>query len=223
MNDITVVNDEPCISSIVLAKRLGVKPRHTFRLIRKYNSEMNDLGVLRFENAKGVNGRPQRYALLNEDQSVFVLTLSKNTRSVVKLKKDLSGQFVSYRKLVIQKQQIRLNGKKRRRDLTDAIKNLAALAKESGSRNSQKYYTSFTKLIYKMVFDVEKAPENFRDSLDEIALCKLQYFESQISLWLIDALKNCSDYHEPYYVVKQKLKTLVDALSQTTPMALLTK
>ena len=50
--DLTIINNEPLVSSIHLAKRLGVRPRHTFRLIQKYQSEIKGLGVLCFENAK---------------------------------------------------------------------------------------------------------------------------------------------------------------------------
>lgn len=50
--DLIIINNEPLVSSIHFAKRLGVRPRHTFRLIQKYQSEIKGLRVLRFKNAK---------------------------------------------------------------------------------------------------------------------------------------------------------------------------
>jgi len=207
--ELIIKKNEPLVSSRYLAKRLGVRPRHTFRLIQKYQSEIKDLGVLRFENVKGNNGRPQKFALLNEEQSVFILTLSKNTMSVVALKKDLSWQFVAYRKLMIQKQQARLNGKKRRRDLTDSIKILVGLAKSNGSKNADKYYISITNMIYKQVFSLKKVPALFRDNLSKNELYQLQLVEWKIAEWLKESIDSCLDYHEPYAEIKKKLKNLV--------------
>ncbi len=212
MKDLIIKENEPYVSSITIAERLGVKPRHTFRLIQKYKSDIEDLGVLRFENAKGQNGRPQRFVFLNEEQSIFILTLSKNTQSVVKLKKDLSLQFVACRKYLMSKQQTRLTGKEKRRDLTDSIKKLVVLANQSGSKNANRYYTSFTKMIYQLMFNLKNVPENFRDTLDEKSLTKLQYYECQVAQWLDDAIQFCMDYHEPYHAVKLRLKALVDVI-----------
>jgi phage regulator Rha-like protein len=178
-------------------------------LIQKYQSEIKDLGVLRFENAKGINGRPQKYALLNEEQSVFILTLSKNTMAVVKLKKELSWQFVSYRKLMVQKQQARLDGKKRRLELTDSIKKLVKLAEKHGSKNANRYYISITNMIYKQVFDLKKVPNHFRDSLGVNELSQIELVEWKLAEWLNDSLTSCLDYHEPYHEIKKKLKNLV--------------
>jgi len=38
-------------------------------------SEIKDLGVLRFENAKGDNGRPQKFALLNEWWFILIMVV----------------------------------------------------------------------------------------------------------------------------------------------------
>ncbi|MEN8220589.1 MAG: hypothetical protein ABFS56_30410 [Pseudomonadota bacterium] len=66
--------------------------------ISKYSDEFQALGLLRFENdavkIEGQRGtKYHKYALLNEDQAVFVLTLSRNTPEVVQLKLDLTMAF----------------------------------------------------------------------------------------------------------------------------------
>ncbi len=105
-----------------------------------------------------------------------------------------------------------MNGKTTRRDLTDSIKKLVVFANESGSKNADRYYTSFTKMIYQLMFNLKKVPDNFRDSLDEKSLTKLQYYECQVAQWLDETVQFCNDYHEPYHAVKLRLRALVDVV-----------
>lgn len=209
MNDLIIKNDEPYISSMLIAKRTGIDPRSTYRLINRYKKEIEDLGVLRFEITKVNSGRPLKYFLLNEEQSVFVLTLSKNTKHVVELKKNLSQQFVAYRRLTIQKLETRQNGKQQRRELTDEIKKLIDRAKQYGSKNSNKYYTIITNLIYRKLFNINQIPNKFRDSLDKRSLDKLQIVELQVSSWIFDGLVFCTDYHDIYKEIKVKLPSFI--------------
>ena len=55
-----------------LAQRLGVKHKNTIELLDKHKADFLELGVLPFQTEKpsGPNGgRPERFALLNEDQA----------------------------------------------------------------------------------------------------------------------------------------------------------
>lgn len=89
---------EPRVDSRQLAGHLGVKHKHTFELIRRYAAKFKRFGLLPFETAKVEFGRPQRFALLNEDQCYFLLALSRNTERVVDLKADLVAAFSAARK-----------------------------------------------------------------------------------------------------------------------------
>jgi anti-repressor protein len=66
-------------------------------LVDKYLSEIQELGVVVFQTQKpteGSNGgRPERYCLLNEAQSNFVMTLSRNSDQVVRCKLSLTQAF----------------------------------------------------------------------------------------------------------------------------------
>ncbi|WP_448645639.1 Rha family transcriptional regulator [Pseudomonas mohnii] len=83
--------------SRVLAEQLGVKPKNTLGLIERYLSKFERFGVVPFETEKPgagtAGGRPERFALLNEDQCYFLLSLSRNTDRVVELKADLIMAF----------------------------------------------------------------------------------------------------------------------------------
>lgn len=86
---------ELTVDSRIVADRCGVDHRSVFRLIRQHEASITEhFGVLRFEIAKlGANGRPERFALLTEDQSTFLVTLTRNTAPVVAFKAALVKAF----------------------------------------------------------------------------------------------------------------------------------
>ncbi|ULH17397.1 Rha family transcriptional regulator (plasmid) [Deinococcus sp. KNUC1210] len=77
-----------------LAAALGNQHKNVVTLIGDYHDEFKSLGILAFET-EVINGRgqPAKYALLNEDQCYFLLTLVRNSEMVVKLKLRLVQLF----------------------------------------------------------------------------------------------------------------------------------
>ena len=94
------------VDSRLLAQELGVQHRSFYqKLILKYQKEIEeDWEVLRFEIAKPTEGsqggRPERYALLTEQQSYLVLTYSKNTPQARQCKRNLVKAFDEAKKLI---------------------------------------------------------------------------------------------------------------------------
>ena len=94
------------VDSRLLAQELGIQHRSFYqKLILKYQQEIEeDWGVLRFEIAKPLEGspggRPERYALLTEQQSYLVLTYSKNTPQARQCKRNLVKAFDEAKKLI---------------------------------------------------------------------------------------------------------------------------
>jgi len=81
---VTIDNGIPLANSYKIAKELGITHRSLMQLIRDYLPEIEKhFGVVRFENAKPLEGskggRPERYALLTEPQTYYVLRLGENT------------------------------------------------------------------------------------------------------------------------------------------------
>lgn len=97
--------DEPRIDTRILAGHLGTKHHSTFALLNKYLSDFKELGILRFqiEVFKG-RGRPEKYAMLNEDQAFLLLAYSRNTPRVRALKGLLVKAFSEARKAADQHQ-----------------------------------------------------------------------------------------------------------------------
>lgn len=94
---ITGQRHEPRADSRVIAVRLGIAHHNVMQTVTKYASELRQHGgVVLFKTDKPTasqGGRPERYALLTEDQALFLLTLSRNTPRAVALKSALVSAF----------------------------------------------------------------------------------------------------------------------------------
>lgn len=96
-----IIKNESLVDSRIIAAHLGNHSRHTMELIRSYELQFQSLGVMRFQTAKpskgSKGGRPEIYALLNEDQCYFLLTLCTNSEQAVALKLKLVRAFKGLR------------------------------------------------------------------------------------------------------------------------------
>ncbi|MEY8428767.1 Rha family transcriptional regulator [Lachnospiraceae bacterium 46-15] len=130
---------------------------HTVReLIKKYKSDIEEFGTLSILNEESTGGRPMEVFLLNEEQATFVITLLRNSKVVVKFKKELVRQFYAMRRFLIEKQSkiwndTRLASKENRLKETDVIKLLVEYAKDQGGAHSNKLYVVYTKLANSIV------------------------------------------------------------------------
>ncbi len=199
-----LVRPDQTVDSLVIAERLGVKHRSTYRLIKAHSERFEEFGYLRFQIAdKSKSGR-EKYALLNEDQTYFLLTLSKNSEKVVALKQDLVKAFSKLRKAEerrasLQWQQERALGKYSRRKATNAIQRFVAYAKEQGSSGADHYYTLFTRLVHSTV-GVES-----RDAATEDQLAMLDVAEATIEKTLDESMISGTPYKLCYQLVKDRM------------------
>lgn len=85
------------VDSRLLAEQLGNKHKNSMALIERYFEKFKEFGLLAFETEARPIGRhgggDVRFALLNEDQAFFLLSLSRNTDRVVELKASLIMAF----------------------------------------------------------------------------------------------------------------------------------
>lgn len=99
MTDIKLIQSasEVRADSRNIAQQLGVKPENTLGLIERYLPKFKRFGVVPFQTEKPLpdsnGGRQGRFALLNEDQCYFLLSLSRNTERLVELKASLIMAF----------------------------------------------------------------------------------------------------------------------------------
>ncbi len=94
---VTQIGGEPRVDSRQLAKQLDNKHKNSMALIERYSEKFKEFGLLAFETearpAGQHGGGDVRFALLNEDQAFFLLSLSRNTDRVVELKASLIMAF----------------------------------------------------------------------------------------------------------------------------------
>lgn len=94
---LTAYKGEPRVDSRLLAEQLGNQHENTYDLLKKYEADFREFGVLRFETGKpsagSQGGRPEAFALLNEDQCYLLLTYSRNTPRARALKINLVKAF----------------------------------------------------------------------------------------------------------------------------------
>ncbi|WP_172152071.1 Rha family transcriptional regulator [Pseudomonas tumuqii] len=88
---------EPRVDSRALARLFGNHHRNVMVLIQKHAEQFKKFGHLLFETQVGERkqggGKAERYARLNEDQAIYLLTLAKNNDRVVPLKAELVAAF----------------------------------------------------------------------------------------------------------------------------------
>lgn len=193
-------------NSKVIAEGTENKHEAVQKIISKYSSDIEDFGALRFEirvleheHYKG--STREKVYFLNEQQATFVITLLRNSKVVVKLKKELVRQFYAMRKFLIEKQsrlwtKTRIANKENRLKETDVIKMLQDHAKEQGSKNSDKLYMVYTKLAKSVVGgkrdSVSVSELNNLTLVESIILQTIQ-IDMSMGMHYKDIYKDCND------------------------------
>jgi phage regulator Rha-like protein len=94
------------VDSRLIAPRLSIEHINYLETVETYQTQIEQaFGIIRFETEKtGKRGRPQKYALLTEDQASVSMTFSRNTPDVVQCKIDLVLAFSKAKDLLRQRQ-----------------------------------------------------------------------------------------------------------------------
>jgi phage regulator Rha-like protein len=90
------------VDSRLVAERLNIDHSNFLETVENYRTQIEQaFGIIPFETEKtGKRGRPQKFALLNEDQASFVMTLSSNTPEVIECKLQLVQAFSKAKELL---------------------------------------------------------------------------------------------------------------------------
>ena len=90
--------DEFATTSEIIAQNTDTQHKNVLELIGTYTEQIEQFGPFAFQTRKS-GGRPTEYAILNEQQSTFLLTLMRNTEIVVRFKVELVKEFYRMRSL----------------------------------------------------------------------------------------------------------------------------
>lgn len=137
----------PFTTSKVIAECAGIKHHAVRQLIRRYESDFRDFGVLAFEMRKppvgSGGGRPETLYRLTEQQAAFLLTLLRNTPAVVDFRKELIRQFYAMREEL---RRLRNAGEQMRPERKSLMKAIQEGLPESPHKDM--HYRNYTNLAY---------------------------------------------------------------------------
>ena len=209
---IDVIKNELRTDSRLLASMLDHRHRTILENVDKYLAKFSELGRVPFETGtlETAGGtQAQRYALLNEEQCYFLLTLMRNNDRVVNAKLALVKAFREARRELALREIARQDSKQIRRIETDSIKALVDYATAKGSQSADRYYANITKMTNELL----GITSGQRNNLDVDSLQKLGALETMVGLAIRDGLRAELDYKEIYQLAKARCLATVQALS----------
>ena len=173
---------EPYTTDKIIAESAQVKRKVVSDLIRRYKTDLESFGILRFKNAKIISedgcGRPEKLYHLNEKQATLLITYLRNTEPVKAFKKALVKEFYAMCAELTKRRELRAEGKPQRRSLTDMIRD-----NPEANRWDYKLYTD---LAYKAAFGKtaaqirkERAPGSKRRAVDLLTADELTVYQKQ--------------------------------------------
>lgn len=177
----------PFTTSKIIAKNGYVQHETVVRLITKYEEDLKEFGILRFEigEIKG-RGQPEKMYKLNEQQATLVITYMQNTLPVRNFKKSLIKEFYEMKRELNKRAITRGIAKDKRNTLTDALDKLP----NSPHKNFK--YRHYTDLAYKIAFSKNtdqlrkhlgiENKETPRDYLSEGDLKRVEIIENEIAV-----------------------------------------
>ena len=198
---LTTTTIEPRVDTRLLALQLDNRHKAVMTLIERYADRFRAHGQLTFKKTVGKRkqggGNAERYALLNEDQSYFLLSLSRNTDTVVALKSKLIKAFGQARRAADLRKTEYLP---QYHQLHDRLGTLAA-----GSSNERHVHMNVNKLLNK--FAGIEAGQRASAALPQQALLIVG------QLVATNQAQGATDHHLAYQGIKTTLKALHGVLA----------
>ena len=153
---LVLAKDGPRIDSRIVADELGIQHESMVQNLERYRDKLGLLGVFRFQTEKPLagskGGRPVRFALLNEDQAYFAVTLSRNTEQAVEVKFRLVRAFGEARKQQDARQAQYLPFYHLAHD---AARSMAQTAQQRGSEAPEQVFHTNVERLINRVFGIE--------------------------------------------------------------------
>ena len=230
MKDIVrIEKNKPVTDTLTIAKGIGVTHKNVLGLLRKY-SETEILQTSAFETRiLKTGGRPTEYAILNEIQASFLITLMANSKKVVSFKEELAKQFFRQREIIqqlIQQQKdpnwmnVRKDGKIIYKQKTDVIKNFIEYAIKNGSKSANRYYENFAKMENKALFIFEQKYPNMREVLTIKQIMNVATADDIIEKAIKEGMDQELFYKDIYKLAKERIIKYVEIIGQSPILGL---
>jgi len=223
---VKIIDSEPRAGTFILSRGFEVEHRALRRLVIKYKSEFEELGVIATALQKPTKkgGRPIDEFLLNETQSLYLGTLLTNNIIVRRFKLKLVKEFDRLKKQLIhlaaQRQNAqwldqRKSGIPVRHVEMDTVKKLVDYATAQGSVNAKMYYANISKMQNKALFFIEQKFKNIRDILNLEQLSTVVSADKIVTKAIEDGLEKQLPYREIYQLAKSRIETFAEIHGKT--------
>jgi hypothetical protein len=218
---VKIVDEVPVVSTLDMWGPLEVEHNALLKMIKKYENEFQEIRTFGFKIQKS-GGRPTTFCHLDEEQSIFLITLLKNSPVVVKFKKRLSGEFIRMGKEILRLKSIldanrqnsewleaRTEGKPIRRSETDVIQRYVEYARENNSGSPEKYFMLLSRMANEALFDITQKFKNIRDVCTVNQLKVLSIADTIIARALEEGMAMKVHYKQIFKDVKAKIHQFV--------------
>ncbi len=201
------IKNEARVDSRTLSEYLQNQHKAVIQLIDSYINNFEEFGRVTFKMRPfETDGgkQKQRVAFLNEDQAYLLLSFSRNTTHVRKLKVELIKAFSRFRR----HKQIESDYLPFYHELHDEVKVLAEQAQQAGSSTHERiFHINFNKLINK-AFNLESGQ---RAKLPDHLRVKVTTANVIASELLNNAIDNGMNHKQAYAHVKQGIIVFANA------------
>lgn len=200
---LVLAKDGPRIDSRIVAEELGIENRALLQNIDNYQPKFNAFGVVTFQTQKppkgSKGGMPVRFALLNEDQAYFAVTLSRNTEQAVEVKFRLVRAFGEARKQQDARQTQYLPFYHLAHD---AARSMAQTAQQRGSEAPEQVFHTNVERLINRVFGIEAGQ---RASLSPAMRNAVSTAYQLVSAAVADTLADGGDHKAAYREAERRV------------------
>ena len=222
-NDLIILrNKNAKTDSLIVADRFEKKHHRVIRkieeLIKNDIEHRTNFGEIFYKDSYG---RDQKmYEMNRRDFSLLVMGFTG--KKAMKWKHRFLDAFEAMERALLQQQnlswqQLRLDGKQIRYELTDEIRSFIDYAASQGSKSAKMYYIQITKMTNQALFLIgRKAPQGFRDMLDNMQLSFLQTAEFVARNALREGMDSEMHYKDIYGLARDKVKAFAVTVGQTS-------
>lgn len=226
-NLLTIKKDEIYVATDILAKELKRPHQRIINLINTYENELKKLGILTFEKSlkTGKSGQPKNIYYLNETQYLFLImnmrTKANEKDLVLNLKLEISRQFVSMRRWILEQKTKKANqqyietrnqSKIGRKQETDIIKEFVEYAKRQGSQSAEKYYMIISKMENSAFFILKEKFKNVREVLSITQLSKIIVADMIVKTAIIEGMEKEMYYKDIFQLAKKKVVEMANSV-----------
>lgn len=233
-NLVLLKNNEPLTTSLIIARELKRTHKSIVNLIKQYRKDFEEMGKIGEFQMSQRNGNNAIYYYLNEQHLTFLIMMLRvkqnESDKVLKFKKLITKEFFKMKKALLQihlNQQneewikTRKDGKKARKELTDAIDKLreAHVSKNPDSTYAKKpnlIYSNITRMIDKALFDIQVSSKAKRNLMTKSQLNVLDIAELGIAKKIYESIDNGKDAKETYKILQEEIKPYVDFVGGKT-------